>query len=92
MGEFCLWEVRMKRGILFAIGAYLIWGFMPVYIKQLEGVPPLQILGHRIVWSFLFLAIVIVALRQTASLRKAVKGSASWASTWRRRCCWQRTG
>jgi chloramphenicol-sensitive protein RarD len=74
MGEFCLWEVRMKRGILFAIGAYLIWGFMPVYIKQLEGVPPLQILGHRIVWSFLFLAIVIVALRQTASLRKVVKG------------------
>ncbi len=74
MGEFCLLEVHMNRGILFAIGAYLIWGFMPVYIKQLAGVPPLQILGHRIVWSFLFLAIVIVALRQTASLRKASAG------------------
>ncbi len=74
MGEFCLLEVHMNRGILYAIGAYLIWGFMPVYIKQLAGVPPLQILGHRIVWSFLFLAIVIVALRQTASLRRAVVG------------------
>jgi chloramphenicol-sensitive protein RarD len=74
MGEFCLLEVCMNRGILFAIGAYLIWGFMPVYIKQLAEVPPLQILGHRIVWSFLFLAIVIVALKQTASLRRAVVG------------------
>jgi len=74
MGEFCLSEVLMNRGILFAIGAYLIWGFMPVYIKLLAEVPPLQILGHRIVWSFLFLAIVIVVLKQTASLRKAVVG------------------
>jgi chloramphenicol-sensitive protein RarD len=66
----------MKKGILFAIGAYLIWGFMPVYLKSIQGVPALQILGHRITWSFILLAIIIlilhqgkVLLRSAASLR-----------------------
>lgn len=39
--------------------AYLIWGFFPVYFKALAGVPPLQILCHRIVWSVLFLWLII---------------------------------
>lgn len=62
----------MKRGNLLAIGAYLIWGFMPVYIKLLKSVAPLQILGHRIVWSFLLLLLVLLALRQMKGLRQAL--------------------
>jgi chloramphenicol-sensitive protein RarD len=54
----------MNKGILYGIGAYLMWGFFPVLIKQLEAAPPLQILGHRITWSFLFLLVVVLALRQ----------------------------
>lgn len=45
----------MNKGIFLAIGAYLIWGFLPIYIKAIQDVPDLQILGHRSVWCFIFL-------------------------------------
>ena len=34
----------LNRGVLYAIGAYLIWGFLPIYWKTLKQVPPLEIL------------------------------------------------
>lgn len=59
----------MKKGILYAVGAYLIWGLFPLYWKQLETVPALQLIGHRIVWSFLLLILVIFATRQWKAFR-----------------------
>jgi chloramphenicol-sensitive protein RarD len=49
----------MKKGTWYAIGAYTIWGLLPVYWKWLKHVPALQLLGHRILWSFLALLVVI---------------------------------
>jgi len=46
-------------GLGYGILAYLIWGFFPVYFKALAGVPPLQVVCHRIVWSVLFLWLII---------------------------------
>lgn len=56
----------MKKGILFGIGAYALWGFFPVYWKLLKHVPAPQLLGHRIGWSFLLLLAVILITRQWA--------------------------
>ncbi|MBT0664160.1 EamA family transporter RarD [Geobacter pelophilus] len=50
-------------GLTFGISAYLIWGFFPIYFKGLESVPPLQVVCHRIIWSALFLAILITLRR-----------------------------
>ena len=44
------------RGILYAVGAYMAWGLFPIYWKWLCQVPALQLLGHRILWSFILLA------------------------------------
>ena len=38
-----------------ALGAYLIWGVLPIYWKQLDHVPAPEILAHRIFWGFIFL-------------------------------------
>lgn len=46
-------------GILFALAAFVSWGFLPVYWKQLQMVSPFEILCHRIIWSCLFLCIII---------------------------------
>lgn len=59
----------MRKGILFGIGAYALWGFFPLYWKLLQGVPAIQLLGHRIGWSFLLLAAVIFVTRQWADFR-----------------------
>lgn len=62
----------MKKGILYGIGAYALWGFFPIYWKLLHHVPALQLLGHRIGWSFLLLAAVIWLSGQWPELRAAL--------------------
>ncbi len=55
---------RAGSGILEAIGAYVLWGLLPVYWKALQAVPPPQILAHRILWSFVFLCGVVTLRRE----------------------------
>jgi chloramphenicol-sensitive protein RarD len=59
----------MKKGVWLAIGAYTAWGLFPIYWKWLHAVPALQLVAHRIVWSFLLLAIVLSMLRQWRAFR-----------------------
>jgi chloramphenicol-sensitive protein RarD len=54
--------VKINHGILFAFGAYGLWGFLPVFWKALQEVPAPQILSHRILWSF-FLLLGVLALK-----------------------------
>ncbi len=51
-------------GLLCAVGAYLAWGFLPVYWKQVHHVPAGEVLAHRIVWSFVFVALLLAVLRR----------------------------
>lgn len=58
----------MKKGVIAGLGAYLIWGLFPIYWKWLQTVPALQILGHRMVWSLIFVVGVLVLQRDRAWL------------------------
>lgn len=49
----------MNKGTWYAIGAYTSWGLLPIYWKFLAHVSALEILAHRVVWSLLFLLIVL---------------------------------
>lgn len=59
----------MNRGIWLGVGAYFTWGLFPIYWRWLQGVPAPQLLGHRIVWSFVFMAVVLTAMRQWQDFR-----------------------
>jgi chloramphenicol-sensitive protein RarD len=50
----------MRKGILYGIAAYALWGLFPLYWRYLSVVPATQILCHRVVWSFLFLGAILV--------------------------------
>jgi chloramphenicol-sensitive protein RarD len=52
----------MGRGVLFATVAYVVWGLVPVYWKELRGYPAVELIGHRVLWS-LVLALVLIRLR-----------------------------
>src|SRR5262245_7161872 len=43
------------RGLAAATVAFAIWGLFPVYLHSLSGVPALQVIAHRVVWSCVFL-------------------------------------
>ena len=51
-------------GVLYAGLAFLSWGFLPVYWKALIAVPALEIIMHRLFWSFLFLVLLMVLQRR----------------------------
>ncbi len=66
----------MNKGILNGIAAYALWGFFPIYWKLLHHVPALQLLGHRIGWSFLLLLGVILITNQWDDFRSTLNGRA----------------
>ena len=63
----------MNKGMLYAAGAYIIWGLLPLYWKALHVVPAGQILSQRIVWSLFFVAVMLTARRQWGWLRGALR-------------------
>lgn len=60
------------RGLLWAVAAYGWWGLGPVYFKAVAHVAPLEILAHRVIWSLLFLALLLSIRRRWGAFRKAV--------------------
>jgi chloramphenicol-sensitive protein RarD len=61
-----------NKGVILAGGAYVLWGLLPVYWKQLHTVPALQTLSHRIVWALVFTVILLTARRDWAWLKPAL--------------------
>lgn len=51
-------ERRFRDGLLFGLIAYVWWGLVPLYFRQVRHVEPLEILAHRIVWSVAILFVV----------------------------------
>lgn len=51
-------------GVVYAAAAFLIWGVSPIYWKALRTIPALEIILHRIVWSFFFLLPLIIMMRR----------------------------
>jgi len=59
----------MNKGIWNGLAAYAMWGFFPIYWKLLHEVPALQVIGHRISWSFILLIAVILFTKQWQKFR-----------------------
>ncbi len=59
------------RGLAFAVTAYVMWGFLPIYMKMLAHVPP--VIAHRIIWSVPVAAAVLIVLARTSDLVVALR-------------------
>jgi chloramphenicol-sensitive protein RarD len=59
-------------GFLYALTAYFLWGFLPIYMKALAHVPPSEVVAHRILWSVPIAGLIILVRRRTADLRAAL--------------------
>ncbi|EQC33932.1 hypothetical protein SDRG_08613 [Saprolegnia diclina VS20] len=65
---------KMQTGILYGATAYVIWGVLPMYWKQLGAVPAIQLAFHRIAWSFLVLLFIIAVKGDFKAFRAAARG------------------
>jgi len=64
-----------RTGFIYGLSAYFIWGFFPIFFKQLKHLPPLEVVCHRIAWSLLFLILLTIVRRETPLLRTAIADS-----------------
>ena len=60
-----------RAGLLFGLGAYLLWGVLPLYFKALAHVLPTQVVAHRVLWSLLLLAGLIFISKRLPALKAA---------------------
>lgn len=60
-------------GLGFALGAYLVWGLLPLYMKLLSHINPAEVVAHRVIWSVPIAALVLIVLRRTGDLMTALR-------------------
>jgi chloramphenicol-sensitive protein RarD len=64
-----------RAGLLLGVGAYLLWGFLPIYFKAIGHVSAVEIVAHRIVWSLVFLAALATLWKKWPGIRAALGAS-----------------
>ncbi|MCZ4059625.1 EamA family transporter RarD [Pantoea sp. LMR881] len=64
---------QTRQGIGFALGAYFIWGIAPAYFKLVKEVPPAEIMTHRVIWSALFMLLLITLSRSWGHVRSVLR-------------------
>ena len=66
-------DADRRAGLYAGLGAYVLWGLMPLYIKLLEGVPAEDVLAHRVLWSSVTVAVVVTAAARWRPVFAALK-------------------
>ncbi|BGE81245.1 EamA family transporter RarD [Staphylococcus petrasii] len=61
---------EFKKGILFALGAHLLWGVLPIYWRMIGGISAFEILAYRIVLSMIFMILMVFVLRKSQTFQR----------------------
>ncbi len=67
-------------GLIYGLSAYIIWGTFPLFFHLLKGIEPLQVLTQRVIWSFLFVAIIMLVMRRWPAARATFRSRTVLAS------------
>jgi chloramphenicol-sensitive protein RarD len=64
---------RARSGLWFGLGAYGLWGVLPIYFKALANIGPVDIVAHRVVWSVPFLFLLLFLVGGLGEVRQAIR-------------------
>lgn len=62
-----------RRGLMFGVAAYAMWGVFPLYWPLLEPAGAVEILAHRVLWSAITMGVLVLVLRRTTQFREIVR-------------------
>lgn len=62
-------------GLAMALGAYLVWGVMPLYLRLVHFVPPYEFIGWRIIWTLPLCLVIVLVRGEGAALIAAIRSS-----------------
>lgn len=60
-------------GFAYALTAYVLWGFLPLFMKLVAHIPPIEVVAHRVIWSVPLAAGLLLVTGRTADLKAALK-------------------
>jgi chloramphenicol-sensitive protein RarD len=60
-------------GFAYALTAYVLWGFLPLFMKLIAHIPPVEVVAHRVIWSAPLAAGLLLITGRTADLKAALK-------------------
>jgi chloramphenicol-sensitive protein RarD len=66
-------------GFGFALGAYVFWGFLPLYMKYLAHIPAVEVVAHRVLWSVPVAGLVLILLGRTGDIGRVLRDPRSLA-------------
>lgn len=66
------------KGVFAIVAACTIWGLSPLYYKLIAHVPPLEVLGHRTLWSLVMFGVVLALQRRLALVPRVLSGRGVW--------------
>lgn len=67
---------RAGKGLAAGLGAFVIWGLFPLYLKPLQAVGTLEVIAHRVAWSCVFIFIVMLVRRELGQVRAVLTNPA----------------
>ena len=77
-------DKQYKLGIFYGLSAYLIWGVLPIYWRQIQHVDAMEILASRFIWSAVFVFLLMLA---TGKLKLFVDETKAIFNTWKTSIC-----
>ncbi|VEG54717.1 rarD protein [Mycolicibacterium aurum] len=63
----------MRSGLFFGAGAYVMWGLFPAFFPLLKPAGAVEVLAHRIIWSFVLMVVVVAAVRRLGDIRNITR-------------------
>ena len=66
------------QGLAFALTAYVLWGFLPLYMKLLSHIPPAEVVAHRVIWSLPIAATLLIILGRTGDIKPLSQRPKCW--------------
>jgi len=68
-------EIERQRtiGVGFGLATFIFWGLAPIYFRQVAWVDPYELLAHRVVWSALVLAPLVILANEMGKVRQALR-------------------
>jgi chloramphenicol-sensitive protein RarD len=71
-------QKRYIEGLMMGGLAFVIWGLLPLYWKLVKAISPYQIFAQRVVWSFLFVVILLFFTKRISRFKRVVQEPKNW--------------
>jgi len=69
-----------RTGLALGVASYLLWGFLPLYLRLLDPAGPVEVIAHRVIWTLVVCLVIVLLLRRSRELTAALRDRRTMAA------------